>query len=267
MKLRRFLWLAPIVTIFAVFLVLAPPETFGKAAPESGGPGFRAGLTLGYLSRSLSADDKEQDASPKTTSLLAGVVLEYQFQPGFAIAVQVGYSATNFDALTFRGLPFSVSLDRDSGKIGGLLLGAEVQKSLLSRGAFRADIRGQFLASFGMAKEWSLKGLAVEGSAKGTPTWMKASVGPVLAYQMGEGVCPFLNPRFDYLWGSFEFKETVQDLKGNEKKDIKGKGRFAVGLGSDFDLTASLRIRAEASLYPHGDSVDSSFTIQTLLAF
>ena len=264
MRLRPLLSSALIVTMS---LVLAPPVIIGQAGPESGSSGFHAGLSLGYLSRSLNSDDEEQEASPKMTSLFAALCLEYQFQPGFTLAVSVGYSATNFDRLIFRGLPFSVEIEADSGRVGGLLLGAEVQKSLFAGGAFAVDIRGQFLASFGFGKDWSLPGLAVEGSAKGTPAWMKASVGPVLAYRAGEGVSPFLNPRFDYLWGSFKFKETVQDLKGNEKKDIRGKGVFAVGLGSDFDLTASLRFRAEAGLYPHGDGTDFSFTIRTLLAF
>jgi hypothetical protein len=129
------------------------------------------------------------------------------------------------------------------------------------------DLRGQFIASFGLSKKWKLQGLAVDGSADGKPVWMNASVGPLLTYRGWKGVTPFLCPRFDYLWGSFEFKETIQELTGSEKKEIKGKGRFSLGMGADFELSSSLRFRGEAGFYPRSGGTDFSFTIQTLVAF
>jgi len=253
--------------LISVVLFAATPPAFGQARPSSGSSGFRAGLSFGYLSRTLDLNEEVQDVIPKMTSLLASLVLEYEFRPGFSLSAHVGYSSSTFDGLTFRRLPYSLEIDTDSGSMGGILLGAEVEKSVLGGAAFGVDIRGQFFASLGLNKEWKIPGLAVEGSAKGKPIWMKASVGPVLTYQGWEGITPFLYPRFDYLWGNFELGQTVQDLKGNEKKDIKGKSQFCLGLGADFELSASLRFRGEAGLYPRRGGIDYSFTIQTLLAF
>ena len=252
--------------ILVIVLALTMPAA-GQDPRGSGDSGFSAGLSLGYLSRTLSLNGEGQDILPKMTSLLGSLILEYEFQPGFVLAAHIGYSLSDFDGITFRQLPYSLEIDADSGTIGGILLGAELEKSLLGGAALGLDIRALFFASLGLGKEWELPGLAVEGSAKGKPIWMKASVGPVLTYRGWKGVAPFLYPCFDYLWGSFEFEETVQELIGSEKKDIKGKGQFGLGLGSDFELSASLRFRAEASLYPHRDGTDYAFMIQTLFAF
>jgi opacity protein-like surface antigen len=251
--------------IFVVLFALAPPAV-GQARPDTESSSFRAGLSFGYLSRTLDLNEEVQDVIPKMTALLASLVLEYEFRPGFSLSAHVGYSSSTFDGLAFRRLPYSLEIDTDSGSIGGILLGAEVEKSVLGGAAFGVDIRGQFFASLGLNKEWKIPGLAVEGSAKGKPIWMKASVGPVLTYRGWEGVTPFLYPRFDYLWGNFELGQTVQDLKGSEKKDIKGKSPFALGLGADFEFSSSLRLRAEAGLHPRPNGIDYSFMVQTLLA-
>ena len=253
--------------LISVVLVALTPQAFGQAGPDSGSPGFRAGLRLEYFSRTLDLNEEVQDVIPKMTALLASLVLEYEFQPGFSLAAHVGYSSSTFDGLAFRRLPYSLEIDSDSGSMGGILLGAEVEKSVVGGGTFGVDILGQFFASLGLNKEWKVSGLAVEGSAKGKPVWMKASVGPVLTYRGWEGITPFLYPRLDYLWGTFELEQTVQDLKGNEKKDLKGKSQFGLGLGADFELSSSLRFRGEASLYPLRGGTDYSFMLQTLLAF
>jgi hypothetical protein len=263
MKYRSILCYA----LISVVLCALTPAAFGQARPGSGRTGFRAGLSLGYFSRTLDLNEEVQATIPKMTSLLAGLVLEYEFQPGFSLAAHVGYSSSTLDGLIFRRLPYSIEFGSKAGAIGGILVGAEIEKSVLGGAAFGVDIRGQFFASLGLNKEWKIPGLAVDGSVKGKPVWMKASVGPVLTYRGWEGVTPFLYPRFDYLWGSFELGQTVQDLKGSEKKDIKGKSQFGLGLGADFELSASLRFRGEAGLYPRRGGTDYSFTVQTLLAF
>jgi len=252
--------------ILVAIWALAPMAS-GQARPTSGGSGFSAGLSLGYLSRALGVNDEELAVVPKMTSLLASFVLEYKLQPGFSLAAYVGYSSTKFEDLTFRRLPFSLEIDADSGNMGGILLGAEVEKSLFEGASFGVDVRGQFLASLGLGKEWPLPGLAAEGSANGKSTWMKASVGPVLTYRGWEGVTPFLYPCFDYLWGSFEFEETILELTGSETKDIKSKSQFGLGLGADFEPSPSLRFRAEAGIYPRSGGADFSITVQTLFAF
>lgn len=259
----------PIMSFILILVAFLAPTRIlsGQARSGSGNSGFRTGLSVGYLTRALGVNDKEQDAVPKMMSLLASLVLEYELQPGFTLAAQVGYSSSKFDHLAFRGLPFSLEMGADSGSMGGILVGVEIGKSLLGGDAFGVEIRGQFLASLGLSREWELPGLAVEGSAKGRPTWMKASVGPVLTYQGWESVTPFVYPCFDYLWGSVEFDETAQELTGSEDKDIKSKSQFGLGLGADFELSPSLRFRGEGGVYPRSGGTDFSFVIQTLFAF
>jgi hypothetical protein len=200
----------------------------------------------------------------KMSFWLAGFVLEYRLQPGFAVAARVGYTSTSFEGLAFRRLPLSVELE--AGGMSGLLLGAEVEKSLYSRESYSLDIVGQFLASLGFNKKWAIPGLAVEGSVQGKPTWMRASLGPVLTYRGWAGVVPFLYPRFDYLWGKFKLDENIQELQGSEEKDVKGKAKFGIGLGADFQISTRLHLRGEAALYPRGGGTDYSFMVRTLFA-
>lgn len=231
------------------------------------GSGLRAGFSLGYLSRTIDAGEEAAESAPELASVLASLVLRYDVQPGFSLAAHVGYSSTTFDGLVFRRLPFSVDFGRDAGRIGGILVGAEVEKLLLGGGAFELGILGQFLASLGLQKSWDLPGLAAQWSVEGKPVWMKASLGPVVSYRGWGGVTPYLFPRFDYLWGTFELNQKVQTLEGDEKKDIKGKGRFGLGLGADFEFSESLRFRGEAAVYPRGGGADYSLMLQTLIAF
>jgi hypothetical protein len=91
--------------LISVALCAITPQAFGQARPGSGDSGFRAGLSLGYLSRVLDLSEEEQATIPKMTSLLASLVLEYEFQPGFSLAAHVGYSSSTFDGLAFRRLP------------------------------------------------------------------------------------------------------------------------------------------------------------------
>jgi hypothetical protein len=253
--------------LISVILCALGSQAIGQARPGLESSGFQAGLSLGYLSRTLDLDEEVKDVIPKMTALLASFVLEYKFQPGSFLAAHVGYSLSTFDGLAFRQLPYSLLIDTDSGSMGGILLGAEAEKSLLRGGSLEVGIRGQFSASLGLNREWKISGLAVEGSATGKPVWMKASVGPSLGYRGWEGVALFLYPHYDYLWGSFELGQAVQDLEGNEKKDIKGKSRFGLGIGADFKLSSSLGLRAEGGLYPRRSGTDYSFMIKTLYNF
>jgi hypothetical protein len=253
--------------LIAAVLIAAAAPAVGQVGSRSAGTGFRAGFNLGYFSRTLDMDKESAETAPQLTSLLAGLVLRYDIQPGFSLSAQLGYSSSTFDGLVFRHLPFSVDLGSEAGSIGGILVGAEVEKSVLDGSSFGLELLGQIIASLGFNKEWDLPGLAVDGSVKGKPVWMKAAVGPVFFYRGWGAVTPFFFPRLDYLWGTFELDQTVQDLKGNEKKDIKGKSLFGLGLGADFDLSASLLLRGEAALYPRPSGTDYSFVLQTIFKF
>jgi hypothetical protein len=254
----------------ALILIISIALALPAAGQNPGGSersGLRVGLGVEYFTRALDLKGEDENPVPMMTSVLAGLILEYKIQPGFSIAGQVGYSSTALDALFFRQLPFSLEVESESGSMGGILLGAEVEKAVLGGSGLGVDIRGQFFASLGFSREWKLPGLAVEGSAEGKPVWMRAAGGPVLTYRGWRGVMPFFYPRVDYLWGSLEFKETVQELKATEKKDIKGQSLFGLALGFDFELSSSFRARAEATLYPREGETDYSFLVRTLWAF
>jgi hypothetical protein len=252
------------ILIFVLFFAFTP-AAFGQARPSSGVSSFRPGLELEYGSRTVGWTEDGLEATSKMSSLLASLILEYEIQPGFVFAARVGYTSTSFDNLAFRQLPFSIELE--AGGIGGILLGAEVDKALMAGETYSLDVVGQFLASLGFDKKWDIPGLAVEGSVQGKPTWMKASFGPVLAYRGWEGVTPFIYPRLDYVWGEFKLDESIQELQGNEERDIKGKAIFGLGLGADLELSTRLLLRGEAALYPREGGTDYSFTIRTLFAF
>jgi opacity protein-like surface antigen len=253
--------------MISVALLAAASPAFSQVNSGSKRSGFSTGFSLGYLSRALEMNEETAEAAPKLTSLLASLILRYNFQPGFSLAVHLGYSSSTFDSLVFRRLPFSVDFSSEAGGLGGILVGAEIEKSLLGEGAFGLGILGQFFASLGINKEWDLPGLAAKGSVKGKPDWMKAAVGPVLSYRGWAGITPFLFPRYDYLWGTFELDQTVLDLKASEAKDIKSKSQFGIGLGADFDPSPSWRLRAEAAFHPYGGGTDYSFVLQTIFTF
>jgi hypothetical protein len=254
----------------ALILIISVALAMPAAGQNPGGSdhsGLRIGLGVEYFTRALDLKDEEQNPVPMMTSLLADIIFEYEFQPGFSLAGHIGYSSTALDNVIFRKLPFSLEMNSDSGSMGGILLGAEVEKTVLGGSGLGVDIRGQFFASLGLSREWKLPGLAVEGSAEGKPVWMRAAAGPVLTYRGWRGIVPFFYPRVDYLWGSLEFKETVQDLKGTEKKEIKGRSLLGLALGFDFELASSFRVRAEGSLYPREGGTDYSFMARALWAF
>ncbi len=261
MKYHPFCRCAPILVLFFALSAVA----FGQATPPSESSSFRPGLEFEYGSRTVGWTEDGQDVTSKMSFWLASLVLEYEIQPGFTLAAHVGYSSTSFESLSFRRLPLSIDLE--VGGIGGIVLGAGVKKSVSAGETFSFDLIGKFLASLGFNKEWEIPGLAVEGSVQGKPTWMKASLGPVIIYQGWEGITPFLFPRVDYMWGKFKLEETIQELQGSEQKDLEGKALFGLGLGADFAISTTLYLRAEASLHPRKGGTDYSFMIRTVYSF
>lgn len=260
----KYRWICCRPLVLAVFLTVTP-LTFGQARPPADASAFRPGLEFEYGSRTVGWTEDGQDAISKASFWLASVVFEYRIQPGFSLAARIGYSSTSFEELAFRQIPLSIELE--AGGLGGLLLGAEVEKSLYSGESYGLDIIGQFLASLGLNKTWNIPGLAVEGSVQGKPTWMRASLGPVLTFRGWEGVTPFLFPRLDYFWGQFKLDETVQELQGSEQKDLKGKAIIGLALGADLKLSPRLHLRCEGALYPREGGTDYSFMVRTLYSF
>ena len=230
---------------------------------SSSSPGFKPGLRFDYFSRTVGWDGGKSKS--QLNSYFASLVLGYEIQPGFFLAAIVGYSSSTFEGLTFRKLP--ISIDFEGGGISGLVFGAQIDKSLLRGTRLDIDIFGQFLTYQGTKKKWDIPGLAVPGTLEGTPTWRRASIGPVFTYKSSKNFSPYLYPSFDYLWGTFEMKETVQSLQGLEKKEIKAKSPFGITAGAKVSSSAKLAINAEVGAYPYNGGVDYSAMIAVLFSF
>ncbi len=251
----------------ALILLLTLSLTAAAAAQsrDSSPSALKVGVRLEYFSQTIAWDDQGAELTSELTSMLASLVLEYEVGPGFSLAALVGYSSSDYKDLVFRNLPFSIAFG--GGGIGGLLLGGEIKAALLSGGSFGLDISGQFLASQGTAKKWDIPGLAVEGTAEGKPVWMRAVAGPVFTFGRSRSFRPYLFPNVRYLWGTFELNETVQDLSGNEKKDIKGRGLAGISAGVNSQFSPKLILRLEGGLYPHSDGTDYSALATVVFSF
>jgi hypothetical protein len=167
--------------------------------------------------------------------------------------------------MAFRELPFSVELD--VGGIGGYLFGGEIKKNLISQGNFEIGLLGQFAFCLGVKNEWEIGGLNISGKVEGNPTWMRAVAGPLLTYQRLNYFYPYLFLSFNYLWGTFEMDETVQTLKGNEKKKFSGEALFGISLGAIYELTDTFKLRGEVSIFPYSKGIDFGFMINVAYAF
>jgi len=258
---KRPRWLTVFFLVLVLFTVpLAMAQTRPKTSSSSH---FQPGLRFDYFSRTVSWSNDE--TTSELTSFIGSLVLGIEFRPGFSLAAILGYSSSAFDSVTFSQLPISV--DFEGGGISSYVLGGEINARLLSGPTFGIDIVGQFLAYLGANKKWDVPGLAVSGTVEGQQTWMRASIGPQLIYREWKDFSPYIYPSFDYVWGTFTMKETIQTLSGEEKKELRGKGLFGVALGVNIDVSANIQIKGEAGVYPYQGGVDYSAMVKALISF
>lgn len=233
--------------------------------PQPAGSGIRLGLRLDYLTQTVSWDNGGGKSTSALNSALAGAVLQFGVGRDSTASLLVGYSSSELNGIMFRQLPFSV--DFEAGGVGGLVLGGEFDLALLTTRRVRVGAQGQLMAHLGSSKKWSVPGLAVTGSLDGKPTWMRAMIGPVVAFGAENQVRPYLFPFFQYVWGSFQMSESIQSLSGKESKDIRGKSLFGIAGGLELPLSPGIKLKAEAGVYPRGGGVDYSAMIKTMFAF
>jgi len=261
MRKRRIIMLA----FFSVFISALVPPAVSRMPDRPSPSGFQLGLGFEYFSQTIAWDDLDTERTSELTSVLASLVLGYKIRPGFYLAAIVGYSSSNFDGLIFRHLPFSTVIA--SGGTNGSLLGGELSAALFRGRMIGLDAFGQVIAFLGAARTSELAGLAVSGNSEGKPSWMRVTAGPVISFGHSPSFKPYIYPNLRYLKGKYEFSETVQSLKGEEKKDITGQGQFGLSAGAEMVLSEKFSLRAEAGLYPHGDGNDYAVNIKTLFAF
>lgn len=248
----------------ALFFVLlmagfAPAQV---TSPRFGGLTLKPGLGFEYMHRTIDWGD---DTSSAMKSLLLTISAEIELQDGFSLTAIAGYSMANFESLIFREVPLSVDLE--VGNIGGVVLGAEVEKSLFFWREFTFFGKARLLSYLGSDSEWSIPGLNVEGSLKGKPNWMQGQIGPSVVYEGLDDFRPYLYVQYNRLWGTFQLDETILDLKGTEEKTISGKSVICTGLGTTYALTDDFVLKAETAVMPYRGGVDWSFMVKFQYSF
>lgn len=249
----------------ALFLLSFPFFTFSQSQSGvfSEGIKIKPGIHFEYFKRKMTWDEKKYTSDLK--SYLFALNVEFEIMEDFSLYAIAGYSLSNFDSLVFRQLPFSVELD--VGNIDGYVMGVEARKGLLYSRNFEVGAYGQFIYYAGKEKEWELSGLVVPGTVTGKPTWMRASVGPLITYTGFDSFSPYLCLCYNNLWGKFKMTQNIQTLDGNEEKDLKSKGIVDVTLGSIIDLTDRFFIKGEIHVSPHGDGTDLGFVLVAAFSF
>ena len=250
-----------------LFILILVPLTAGFISaqgkiPGLGGPTFKPGLSVEYNPRTIEWDEETSSAMK---SLLVLFNAEVELQDGFSVAALAGYSMSNFESLVFRELPISVDLE--VGNIGGIVLGAEAEKSLFFWRDFTVFGKGRFLSYFGSESSWTIPGLNVEGSLTGKTNWMQGQIGPMVVYEGFSGFRPYAYIQYNRLWGTFQLEENVLELTGTEEKTISGKSVIGTGIGADYSLTDALNLKAEAAVMPYSGGVDWNLFIKFQYSF
>lgn len=253
-----------LTAFFLVLVLFTAPLTIAQTRPKTASSShFQPGLRFDYFSRTVSWSDDE--TTSELTSFIGSLVFGIEFRPGFSLAAILGYSSSAFDSVKFRQLP--ISIDFGGGGAGGFVVGGEINGRLLSGPSFGIDIVGQFMTCLGANKKWDVPGLAVSGTVEGKQTWMRASIGTQFTYRELGSFRPYIYPSFDYVWGTFAMKETIETLGGEEKKELRGKSLFGVALGVAIDIAANIQIKGEAGVYPYEGGVDYSAMVKALISF
>lgn len=249
---------------FLLFIFLMPLNELGGEEAGSSLPSlkFRIGAEIEFFKRSLWWSEQE-----KTTSLHAYLTLfrfETEFLDGFNFALVGGYSSSNFHSLIFRNLPLSI--DFEVGGLPGTLFGAELSK-LFGFNSIAIGGRTRFLSYTGQEKKWSIPNLVVEGELKSQPNWKQISAGPIFSYHGYENFFPYVSVEYNHFWGQFKMRQIIENLTGNETKEIKSRGKIALALGANFLISSHFSFGSEAKFIPHKDGQNWSFNLKGIFSF
>jgi hypothetical protein len=247
----------------AALLILSLPQfTFPQFQDESK-TRIKPGIHFEYFARKITWDDKEHESDIKSTIIALNT--EFEMDWGFSFSALIGYAFSNFDSLVFRQLPFSVELD--VGSTGGLILGAELRKSLFDYNNFEMGVFGQIVYDLGIKKDWEISGLSVQGTVTGKPSWTRVSIGPIFKYTALESIYPYFGLCYNKFWGTYKMEQTIQQLEGEEKKKIKGKGIIEGKLGSIFELGNRLTFKGEVHIIPYNGGINLGFVASAAFSF
>jgi hypothetical protein len=226
---------------------------------------IKLGIGLEYLSRTIQWGDDSNTS--KFNSFFFTFSTQFEVKEGLYASASFGYSFSNYKGLQFKELPFSLELGERS--FGGYLLGIEIKKNIVNREELEIDVLGQLFWYLGSSKTWqiSAESLNVPGTAQGSPSWTRISIGPVFTYKGFESLTPYLYLSYNKLQGTFTMEETIQELEGHEKLKITGKSSFCTSFGGIYEISEIFSINPEASFMPYRGGVDLSLSVKALLSF
>jgi len=232
------------LAVFGTVLISSAAARAQDAEPS--GIRLRPSLGFEYFNRTIFWDD---DASASTLSAaLAFLRADLEFRREGHIGLFVGYGLSNYNGLVFRQLPFSI--DYQAGNIGSLAWGGDFEERFVTLGAVEIGIQAQFMMSLGRLKDFEMPSLNVAGSLEGKGTWSRVLAGPVFRYTGYENFTPYLSVSYNRTWGTFTMTEAAGELGGTEEKKIVSRGPVAVVIGTVFEPSAPIRIKAQLTALP-----------------
>jgi len=238
-----------------IFLLFAP-SLFSQQTQSSGflkniviNPALRAE----YFGSTLKGED--EDFTSKFKSYLLNLDTEFRILDGLSVHLLLGYSLSNFDGLTFRDLPFSIQLD--TGLLGAIVVGTEVDKKLFHFPDYELKLNGQIIYSFRFWKNsWDVPDLNVPGSVTGSPAWLRTQIGPVIRYLGFDYISPFISFKYNKLWARYKMEQEIQELAGSEKKKVSSMNNFILTAGINYEMTDRILLNGEVTFYPYSDGLD-----------
>ena len=248
------------IVIFLSLILVSASEAQFREDPPSQGMSIKPGIGFEAFSRTITWDDGETESKLKSNIFTLNAKFDMEY--GFSFSLFLGYAFSSYNAMIFRELPVSVELD--IGRIQGFIFGGEIKKDLLSIESLDVGAQAQFAYYLGKREEWDIPGLAVEGTVSGKPRWMRVTIGPLLTYRGLNSIHPYIYLAYNKFWGTFKMDQTIEDLKGNEEKKIKGKDEFSFSLGAIYELIKALQIRVEANFM---SNLDLGATIRIMYTF
>lgn len=259
-KMKCFVGLLLIFWLFSPCLLSQQQNKLGFFQNTVIKPALRAE----YFGLSLKGDDKTDTSNFK--SFLFTMDTEFEVLDGLSVHLLLGYSLSNFEGLTFRDLPFSVQMD--VGQLGGFVLGTEVDKKLIRFPDYELNLNGQLIYSFRFWKNsWEVPDLNVEGTVTGSPTWLRAQIGPLIRYLGFDYISPYISIKYNKLWGRYKMEQEIQELTGLEKKKFKSTNNYILMIGVNYEMTDFLLFTGEVTVYPYSDGTDLGAMVYLRLNF
>ncbi|MBC7361175.1 MAG: hypothetical protein H5U06_02660 [Candidatus Aminicenantes bacterium] len=233
----------PAVLLFILLVAFSGQVLLAQSSSESKTT-WELGLTADLFNRGIKWDDKS--STLKSLNLLLEARAK-NLGGFFDLNVFAGLGNTNLNGITFGHLP--ITLDYEGGSISGIIFGLGIDKTFFTTSSFNFGLMADFASYIGFKKTFVLEGFIYPGEAQTEPDWAQASGGIFVLYDGLEKVQPFLQIAASKLWGTFKMTEKIEDLTGDETKDLKDAGLLSITLGWNISLSEKICLIPRARVY------------------